>query len=252
NADQIRKTNILKPDLAAFAKDTMQWTIGKKDLYKSDLIMLDIIATNNWKRPVYFSGTLTTENYLNLKEFMQLEGYAYRLLPVRVPGASDGYVNTDIMGNNLMKKTFWRELDNANTYYDGTFKGSPAFSARIAFMRLVDQLIREGKNDKAKEALNFILAKMPDASIPYDQICANYVGFLFTLGENKKATEIAATMARRAEEALKYNARNGTTSDNNLHLYILQTLSGACREAKQEDLAKKYETLLQQYMSVMQ
>lgn len=252
NADQIRKMNIIKPDLGSFVKDTMQWTIGKKDLYKSDLIMLDIIATNNWKRPVYFSGTLTNENYLNLKEFMQLEGYAYRLLPVRVPGASDGYVNTDIMAENLMKKTFWRELDNANTYYDGTFKGSPAFSARIAFMRLADQLIREGKNDKAKEALNYILAKMPDKSIPYDQICANYVGYLFTVGETKKATEVATTMARRAEETLKYNARTGNTADNNLQLYILQTLASACREAQQEELAKKYETLLQQYMSIMQ
>ena len=127
NTDQVRKMNILKPKLEPFVKDTMQWNIGKRDLYKSDLIMLDIIATNDWKRPIYFSGTLTNENYLNLKEYMQLEGYAYRLLPVRFEGASDGYVNTDIMSENLMKKTFWRELDNANTYYDGTFKGSPAF-----------------------------------------------------------------------------------------------------------------------------
>lgn len=251
NPEQVKKMNIIQADLAGFVKDTMQWTMGKRDLYKSDLIMLDIIATNDWKRPIYFSGTLTNENYLNLKEFMQLEGYAYRLLPVRVPGATDGYVNTEIMANNLMKKTFWRELDNANTYYDGTFKGSPAFSARIAFMRLVDQLIREGKTAKAKEALNFILTKMPDKTIPYDQISANYVNYLFTLGETKKALDIANVMGTRAESVLKYNVQNHSNQDSNIQLYILQTLANACREGKQEAAAKKYETLLQQYMTVM-
>lgn len=251
NTDQVRKMNILKPKLEPFVKDTMQWNIGKRDLYKSDLIMLDIIATNDWKRPIYFSGTLTNENYLNLKEYMQLEGYAYRLLPVRFEGASDGYVNTDIMSENLMKKTFWRELDNANTYYDGTFKGSPAFSARIAFMRLVEQLIREGKNDKAKAAMNFILAKMPDKTIPYDQISANYVGFLLNLGETKKGLDIANTMATRAESILKYNIQHHTNQDNNIQFYILQTLANACREGKQDAAARKYEALLQQYMTAV-
>ena len=248
NQAAVRKMNIVQPELQPFLKDTMQWTYGKKDLYKADLIMLDIIATNDWKRPIYFSGTLSSENYLNLKEYMQLEGYTYRLLPVRVPGATDGYTNTDIMYNNLMTKTAWRELDNPKTYYDGTFKGSPAFSARIAFMRLVDQLIRENKKDKAKIALNFILKVMPDYSIPYDQITANYVGNLFAVGESKKAIEIADLMAGRAEEALKYNTQHGMSQDNNIQLYILQTLAAGCREGKQEAKAQKYETLLQQYM----
>ncbi len=248
NVAEIQKMKILQPNLESYVKDTMQWTYGKKDLYKSDLIMLDIIATNNWKRPIYFSGTLSNENYLNLKEFMQLEGYTYRLLPVRVPGATDGYVNSDLMFDNLTKKTSWRELDNANTYYDGTFKGSPVFSARIAFMRLIDQLIRENKKEKAKAAVDYILKVMPDKSIPYDQISANYVGSLFQLGETKRALEITDTMSQRAEEALKYNTQTGSTQDNNIQLYILQTLSASCREAKQDAKALKLEALMQQYM----
>ncbi len=251
NTAAVRKLNIVKPELNAFVQDTIQWSMGNKSIFKSDLIMLDIIATNDWKRPIYFSGTLANDNYLNLKEYMQLEGYTYRLLPVRVPGATDGYANSDIMYDNLMNKTLWRELDNANTYYDGTFKGSPVFSARIAFMRLVDQLIREGKTDKAKAAMNKILTVMPDKSIPYDQITANYVGSLFTLGEAKKAIEVADIMAKRAESVLKYSVQNGgSNQDTQVQLYILQTLASNCREAKQVALATKYETLLQQYMGV--
>ncbi|MCD8540348.1 MAG: hypothetical protein LRY55_11715 [Leadbetterella sp.] len=48
--------------------------------------MLDIIAQNNWQRPVYFGGTLPQNQYLGLKEFMQLEGYAYRLMPYKIEG----------------------------------------------------------------------------------------------------------------------------------------------------------------------
>lgn len=118
-------------------------------------------------------------------------------------------------------------------------------------MRLVDQLIREGKTDKAKTALNFILAKMPDKTIPYDQISANYIGYLFTVGEAKKALEIANVMGSRAESMLKYNIQNHSNQDSNIQLYILQTIANACREGKQDAAAKKYETLLQQYMTAL-
>ncbi len=246
----VSKMGILKPDMLPFLRDSISWTIGQNDLYKSDLIMLDIIATNNWERPIYFSSTLAGSNYLSLKEYMQVEGYAYRLLPVFVPNATDGYVNSDIMYTNLMTKMAWRELDNPNTYYDNTFLGSPVFTARIAFLRLVGQLIAENKMDKAKLALNKILDVMPDKSIPYDQISSNYIRPLFQLGEDKKAMEIADTMASRADENLTYAQENRTTNqrDANIDLYILQTIVNSLRESGKEEAAKKYDAIFQKHI----
>lgn len=251
NAEAVKKMNIIKADLVPFVSDSISWTIGKGDLYKSDLIMLDIIASNDWKRPIYFSSTLGGSSYLNLKEYMQLEGYAYRLLPVKVPGASDGYVNADVMYNNLMTKMFWRELDNPNTYYDNTYLGSPVATARIAFLRLTGQLIADGRKEEAKKAIERSLATMPDKSIPYDQFSANFIGPLFDLGENKKALEIAETMATRADEVLTWAKDNGTTRrrDSNVYLYIMQVIVQECREAKQEAAAKKYEALFQKHLA---
>jgi hypothetical protein len=250
DAEAIRKMNIVKADLAPFVGDSISWTIGKGDLYKSDLIMLDIISTNEWKRPIYFSSTLGGSSYLNLKEYMQLEGYAYRLLPVRVPGAQDGYVNSDVMYNNMMTKMEWRELDNPNTYYDNTYLGSPVATARIAFLRLAGQLLSDGRKDEAKKAIERSLATMPDKSIPYDNFSANFIGILFELGETKKALEIAETMATRADEVLTWAKDNGTTKrrDSNLYLYIMQTIVQECREAKQEAAAKKYEAIFQKHL----
>ncbi|GAB4024313.1 glycosyltransferase family 117 protein [Spirosoma gilvum] len=247
----VDQANFVPANLRPLMKDTLQWTIGKKDLYKPDLIMLDIIATNNWKRPIYFSSTLASDNYLSLKNYMQLEGYAYRLMPVAIPGATDGYVNSDIMYTNMLKKTFWRDFDNPNTYYDETYKGPPVISARIAFFRLADQLMREGKKDKAREVLDYSLRVIPDKSIPYDQISSNYVRFLFEVGDTKKALEIAETMAARADQNLTYDKsgmgnRFGSPDSD---LYILQTIVEACKDAKQSAAANKYEAIFQKHIN---
>lgn len=250
NTKEVEKMNIVKKDLVPMLTDSMSWKIGDKDLYKSDLVMLDIIATNNWKRPIYFSSTMGNSNNLGLKEYMQLEGYTYRLLPVRIPGAADGYVNSDVMYNNMMNKMFWRELDNKNTYYDPTYLGSPVATARIAFLRLTNQLIAENRKEEARKVINKALAVMPDKSIPYDQISSNYIGLLFELGENKKALDTAKTMALRANENLEFAKKNDVSKsrDINTDLYILQTIVHECREAKQEAAAMEYDTLFKKHL----
>ena len=247
----VDKARFVPAQLRPMLTDTLQWTLGKKDLYKPDLIMLDIIATSNWQRPIYFSSTLATDHYLNLKNYMQLEGYAYRLMPVAVPGATDGYVNSEMMYDTMMHKTFWRETSNPDVYYDDTYKGSPVISARLAFLRLADQLLREGKTAKAREVLDYSLKVMPDKSIPYDQISSNYVPLLFAVDDPKKALTIADTMVTRADQNLTYARTNpGRFSNPNTDLYVLQTIIDACKQANQPAAAAKYEALFQKHLAV--
>lgn len=246
----VDQAKFVPASLRPLMKDSLQWSLGKNDLFKPELIMLDMIATNNWKRPIYFSGTLRTEHYLNLKTYMQLEGYAYRLMPVAVPGATDGYVNSEIMYDTLMHKTQWRELDNPNVYYDDTYKGPPVISARLAFLRLADQLIREEKTDKAHEVLDYSLKVMPDKSLPYDQISSNYVPLLFALNDTQKALTIADTMVTRADQNLTYaQSKRGQFSNPNTDLYILQTIVEACKRANQP-VATQYEAIFQKHLNV--
>ncbi len=247
----VDKARFVPAQLRPMLNDTLQWTLGKKDLYKPDLIMLDIIATSNWQRPIYFSSTLATDHYLNLKNYMQLEGYAYRLMPVAVPGATDGYVNSEMMYDTMMHKTFWREMSNPDVYYDDTYKGSPVISARLAFLRLTDQLLREGKTAKAREVLDYSLKVMPDKSIPYDQISSNYVPLLFAVDDPKKALTIADTMVTRADQNLTYARTNpGRFSNPNTDLYVLQTIVDACKQANQPAAAAKYEAIFQKHLAV--
>ena len=250
DVDAVKKMNIVTNNLKPFVTDSMSWTIGKEDLYKSDLLMLDIIASNNWKRPVYFSSTMGNSNNLGLKEYLQLEGYTYRLLPVKVPGATDGYVNSDIMYDNMMNKMAWRELANPQTYYDDSYLGAPVASARIAFLRLAGQLMAENKRDKAKKVIDKALAVMPDDTIPFDQISTGFVGLLFDLGENAKALDTAKTMAIRSDENLTFSKDNDLprNQDVNVDLFILQSVVQECRRARQDAVAKKYEAIFEKHL----
>jgi hypothetical protein len=222
-------------------------------------MQLEMIAQNNWKRPIYFAGTLANDNYLNLKDYMQLEGYAYRLLPFKVSQGDDGFANTDIMYDNMLKKMSWRQMDNTNVYYDSeTYLKVPIITARLAFLRLADQLVREEKKTKAKEVLDYANKVLPDKAVPYDQLCTNYVMYYFEVGDTKKAMEIAETMTKRADENLAYfteksKATSAEWMPNNVQEYLqinlrnLQVIANICSRNKQEAAAKRYEATYNKY-----
>ncbi len=238
----------------------VEWNYGETQILKNDLIVLDIIAHNDWKRPVYFAGTLPPSSYLNLKEYMQVEGYAYRLMPYKVEGARDGFVNSDVMYNNMMTKMSWKNLDNPKVYYDSeTFLKVPIITARFAFIRLADQLIREGKKEEAKKALDHSLKVMPDASIPYDQLSANYPVFYYEVGDKKKAREIADVMIKRADADLSYFEKKSEASNDRqwgnsnirsmiqYNYRIIQQIYSTAEQFDKE-AAAEYRKILEKYM----
>ena len=188
NSEEIARMGFIPEKYKALVKDRIEWNFGERDILKNDLLVLDIIAQNNWKRPIYFSGTLSPSSYLNLKEYCQLEGYAYRLMPFKLVGAKDGFVNTDIMADRLNNKMSWKNLNNPNVYYDSeTYLKVPMVTARFAFLRLVDQLVRDGKKAEAEKFLDKSLEIMPDNSIPFDQLVGNYPIFYYEIGKPEKA-----------------------------------------------------------------
>ncbi|NJO00580.1 MAG: DUF2723 domain-containing protein, partial [Bacteroidia bacterium] len=119
--EKVLKMGIIPKNRQNLLQDFMTWELNANEIYKNDLMILDMIATNNWKRPIYFSTTLAGSSYLNLKEYMQREGLAFRLLPVKVPGATQGFVNTELMYKNMTENFFYRELDNPDVYYNDNY-----------------------------------------------------------------------------------------------------------------------------------
>lgn len=256
----------------------MSWQLNKAALFKNDLLVLDMIATNNWERPIYFSTTLSTSSYLNLKEYFQLEGLAYRLVPAKlaqgdndimlarlqteqaqnpsperpfmVSNPSEGFVNTDIMYANMMSNRFqWRNLDNENVYYDENYKRFP-LNSRNSFYRLAAQLYNEGKKDKAKEVINYCFKVMPDKTIPYDVYTPQFLPLMIRLGEEKRAIDIAETMHKRTTEELEYYTKKkggGHQMEIQTGVYTLQQLFMSFKNEGRNEQAAKYEATFMKY-----
>jgi hypothetical protein len=253
NKAEVAKSGIVTPELIPEIADTMSWTYGKKDIFKPELIQLEIIAQNNWKRPIYFSSSISTESYLGLKEYMQVEGMVYRLLPVKVADAKDGYVNTDIAYKNMLTKTFWRNMDNEKVYYNEFYTGSPVISARIAFVKLAGQLIQEGKKDKAKNVLDYAMKVLPNKSIPYDQVSTNFISLFLEIGDKKSAIEIADTISQRDDDNLNYylKQKNRNSQEINTNLYELQMISQAFKDSSLPE-SKKYEAIFDKHYKMVE
>ena len=250
------------------------WTIGKNALYKNDFVVLNILANMDWTRPIYFSTTLSGSSYLNLKPYLQLEGLAYRLMPIYNAGASDGVVNTPVMYENMMKKMFWRNLDNPKVYYDENYKRFP-LNARKSFYMLASQLLNEsnaegdtsslkgltsqaeaGKSKKqlAKEVLDYCFKIMPDKGTEYDVYTPQFIPLLLEVGNKKLADEIANTMHNRAVQDLEYQTKNAgkNSFDIQTNVYILQQLFMAYKGANQNELASKYQKDFEKYVNYAQ
>ncbi|GJM28475.1 MAG: membrane protein [Cyclobacteriaceae bacterium] len=238
-------------------------------LYKNDLALLDILATNNWERPVYFNQTSLMNVNLNLRDYVVQEGATFRLLPVdskkqKIANSSldteldfnavQNLVNSEVMFQNVMEKFRWRELDNPNTYYTTEDYKDKAVSVHRSYLNnLAATLIQENKIDKARDVLLKSLKEMPDKSIPYGIYNAEMVKLLFQVDESEKALEIAGVLSRRADEELAYLTRKGTTTrDTYINLRILDILRNTMKSMGQTEEAQRLEEIFLQHYSLFQ
>jgi hypothetical protein len=161
--ENIIKNNIVSPNKQSDIVEEMTWKIKGRYIYKNNLAVLDIIATNNWKRPIYFASTAAPSSYLGLNDYMQKEGLNYRLVPIRsrsVNPNSLGRVDAEIMYDNMMSKFDWSGVK-------GFGKNSPPGHKRMAnnyqlqFYTLAETLAAEGDTIKAKEVLDKCTALFP-------------------------------------------------------------------------------------------
>ncbi|TGE26988.1 glycosyltransferase family 117 protein [Hymenobacter metallicola] len=231
----------------------MEWDMGKGAIEKKNLVILDMLATNNWKRPIYFSSTVNSSDFMSLQPYFQLEGMAYRILPAKDPNydprGNEGYVSKELMFENMMKKFAYRNLDRADIFYDENNLRFPA-NYRDKFSRLAEAYLAAGDKAKAKEVLDKCFQVMPDKSIRYDYYVPQFVVPLVQVGEKQRANEIMDTMTNRAQQSLAYySTRSSALFDMEVqtNLLALQSVYRAAEEVGDQARAKKALDLLNQY-----
>jgi hypothetical protein len=241
----VLKNGTVDRKLAKDILPVIEWTVDKNYLMKADIMILDLLAHNNWKRPVYFATTVGGDSYLNLEEYFQVEGLAYRLVPVKSKLSNDGQVGrlkTDLMYTNMMQKFVWGGIDDPRVYLDeNNLRMTVNF--RINFARLSEELLNEGKIDSAVAVLDKCNKIMPDKTVPYNVLSLRLAEIYYRAGMTKNAKANNATSG--ISEINKANAivsRLSTIFEDNLNYYF--SLKG--------DYRKSLDRETQQGMAVMQ
>ena len=176
----------------------------KRALYKSELMMLEMLAHANWERPMYMAITVGRENQLGMDKHFIQEGLASRFTPFETKklGAT---VDSEKMYDNLMNKFKFGGIDKPGIYIDENVMRM-CYTHRRVFAQLIEQLMKEGKKDKALAALDYAEKMIPAYNVPYDwqngavQMAEAY----YQLGETEKADKIMDALANKAIEYLTW------------------------------------------------
>lgn len=255
----VQRLGIIPADRRQQLVPEMRWTMGRT-MEKKNLVILDMIATNNWQRPIYFSSTVNLSDYMNLEPYFQLEGMAYRLLPLRAPHAdkreAEGYVDKTLCYDTLMRKFRYRGLTNTHIFYD---ENNLRFVAnyRDKFARLANAYLAAGDVAKARQVADKCLEVMPDEAVAYDFYTPMLVPALVAGGEQARANELMDRLTARSSQVISYyKTHNESLFDDNerQYLYLLQSVAQAASNPLVHDevRAQKAYAVLEPYLREQQ
>ena len=247
--EAIKRSGMLTPDsIPEYMHISLK---GKRVLYKSELMMLEMLANTNWERPMYMAITVGSDNHLNLTNNFLQEGLAYRITPF--DNAKLGRrLDSEKMYDNLMNKFKFGGIDNPDIYLDETVLRMCDTHRRM-FVQLTSQLIKEGKKDKALKALDYCEKVIPSTTVPHDylmssskEMAENYLA----LGQTEKAEKILNELANNAVEYATWylsldDARFASSYENCMrYFYILDDVCKTMAQMKNSKTGEENKSAL--------
>jgi hypothetical protein len=163
NADEVIKNGAVPANQKDKIASELDFTYPGKYVTKDNLAIMDILAHNDWKRPIYFTVTAGNENMLGLDKYMYNEGFCYRLMPLKPDTTVQPLEasNTLVMYNNVVNKFKYGQMKTAkNLDNTSTTLFYPVITRMFA--SLADALVKEGHTDLAKNALKKYQDNLPE------------------------------------------------------------------------------------------
>lgn len=226
---------------------------NKRYLGKHEIFILDMLANNHWKRPVYYAVTVGGESKMGLQPYFRLEGMAYRVMPYRC----NGRCATDIMYNNMMNKFEFGNAADPNVYLEeNNLRMCSTF--RNMFVMLASDLYEEGKRDSSKKVLDFALEKLPTSTIPLGEYDLGLIDLYYRLNDVKTADDCANQIVTNAEQtvcwlsSLTPGKLRTASSEFTKQRRILQTMTMLLKQYNRAELSKRCEDALKYSESAYQ
>ena len=191
--------------------DTVYINIEASSLSRSELMLLDMLAHFDWKRPIYFTQVYVLQKF-GLLDYLQFDGYAYRFVPILTPykdSWSIGRIDADYAYDKLMNTFRYGNLANPKVYVDYFTQYNLQVSrAREAFARVAREYIKRGDTEslhRAEELLDRGLEVLPIDQLRFSE--ANTFPFIecyYDLGLNQKGDNLLLAYGDNLIDYIEY------------------------------------------------
>jgi hypothetical protein len=256
DAAKVLASGTVKPEDADKIVPYIDIKLKGSSIMKSSLVVLDILAHNDWKRPIYFV-TGYHSDALGLEEYFQLEGLAYRLVPIKSQNKSwleYGRVDVDILYNNMMTKFVWGGAKEKGVDLDYNHKRTiMVVKARYNYAKLAKSLAAAGKNEKAVQVLDYCMETFPVGKLSYDMYVPDIVEAYFDAGEKEKAEDLTNKLSAYYFEKLDYYFRqkvailSSAEYEIETSMQYVSRVANACKANGKTELADKLNSKVNTY-----
>jgi len=232
-------------------------------ILKNNLGQLDIITSNKWNRPIYYTAG-GFDGSLGVEEFYRNEGLAYRLVPVKTPYESIlvmGDIDTEMLYDRLMNKFEWGRMNAEDVQLDYyTIRTLSVIRFRSLYTRLAMTLLQEGDRERAVGVLDRCMELAPSRVLPYDQYITgitlpnrdggviHHEGIIeayYLCGEVEKANDILSEHYQNLSEQLGYframKPRHSSSIQREMNecMFQMEELRILLENFQQEDLSQE-------------
>jgi hypothetical protein len=233
------------------------WEYSESDAFKGDLAIMDLLSTNKWERPIYFSTTVPSSQYKGLEKYFIQEGLAYRVVPVKTEVREKGefgMIDPDVMYDNLMNKFKWGNADDPGVYLDENNRRMFSNFRRV-FASLSRELLAKGDTVRALEAAHRVLEIVPSEKLPNDFFSIGIAEVFYLAGKTEEADKLIGEIISYSKEYLDYALslrpadRFGLDYSTGINMQSLLDIYNMAERLKLESLTAVIEPELNDYYS---
>ncbi|MEL6945271.1 MAG: hypothetical protein AAFO82_21675 [Bacteroidota bacterium] len=241
--------------------DRIDFRVDKSNLIKDELAILDIIATNAFKRPIYYAVTCQPNKMMGLRDYMQLEGLALRLIPVNTKSdpvysvVGTGRVNSDKVYENVMEEFRWGNFDKKDLFVDKSYMPSVQ-SHRLMMLRTANHMALNNDKERAVALIDKYFEAFPYMNFPYDINALYFIESYMRADAPEKAKKHLEILAEETLDKLEFfeslseNDIKGAGSyeqDFNTTVTTVDGIVSIARQTGDQELLKKYQDMFQGY-----
>ena len=254
------KNGIVPAYLADRVVGTVEWDIKSNYLYKNDLMLLDFLAKNKFKRPIYFAQPSSVSDAVDVDKYCYQEGFVYRFMPVK-PDEEDyikgvGSVNSQSSYDILMNKCKWGNLNQPGVYVDRESSRNTMIPKQN-FARLARTLTLEGKKDSAVKVCDYVQQIFPDNKVHFDYYMIQFVDVYYKAGAFEKGNKLASKLMhiyqQNADYYLSLNPefRSNYEEDLSEAFGFFNTMKQIAEQYNQKDISQRIDKFLSERAGAM-